>query len=79
MRTDVRPLFEVDETVHLQVSLGFVHFRAGLALERAHAYVILAMAQQLRFAHEAARWIEQEKDKGYLRFEEQTFVVYVFT
>lgn len=50
---DVRSLFEVDERVHLEVAFGFVHFRAGLALEGAHADVVLAMAQQLGFADEA--------------------------
>lgn len=50
MRTDVGPLLKMDETVHLEVALGCVHFRAGFAFEGANTDVVLAMAEQLGFA-----------------------------
>lgn len=52
MRADVRSLLEMDETVHLEVALGFVHFRTGFAFEGANADVVLAMTKKLRFTDE---------------------------
>lgn len=45
MRAHVRSLLKVDEAVHLEVALGFVHLGACFALERAHTDVVLAMAE----------------------------------
>lgn len=53
MRAHMGTLLEMDETVHLQIALGFIHFRTGFAFEGAHTDVVLTVAQQLRFADEA--------------------------